>query len=159
MSSVVAPCIAYYGLLAAIFAKDRDEVLARKGLLRYEPKRLCRSCGQEIAEGKVYCAACWLIPVACDNCGRVIERQRDHVLRGYPHQFCTRACHGQWVHQHGLPKQRKYDWEKVWSTHLATGYGAARLSSLLGIPRDTTFKILRTIKERQAAPEIGIQGG
>ena len=151
MSSVVSPCIAYYSLLAAIFAKDRDEVLARKGLLRYEPKRLCRSCGQEIAErGKVYCAACRLIPVACENCGQVVERRRADVLKKpSQHQFCDHLCHGQWLHQRGLPGRRKWNWEKVWATHLATGYGDVRLSRLLGIPQSTVFKILRTMEERR----------
>ena len=153
MRIVVSPCVAYYSLLAAIWGQNRDEVLARKGLLRSEPKRLCRSCGQEIDEGKHYCAACRLIPVACENCGQVVERRRAYVLRGYQHQFCGHACHGQWLHQQGQPQKRKWNWEKAWATHLATGYSGARLSSLLGIPKTTVFKILRTIKERQKAPQ------
>ena len=101
------------------------------------------------------------ITLTCDECGGPVKRRRSLqkvlVKRGYRFVFCGRPCLGMHMAKVGgfgvHPKNAlfslkykgigvKHDWEKVWSEHLRTGFGALRLSRLLAIPEGTVSAIL-----------------
>ncbi|KKN63762.1 hypothetical protein LCGC14_0498660 [marine sediment metagenome] len=134
MPNTQSPCIGYNTLLAAIFGQDPKALLGRKGLLPSKPARRCKSCGAEIDFYKQYCSSCRQIPVKCEVCGDLVLRMRAQILRMGGHQFCGQRCHGRWL---GVNKKtgrrRKHDYEAIWSEHIRTGWGAIRLSRLLGI--------------------------
>ncbi len=138
----------------------------------------CPVCGKptyRIGKNLPYCKrgcqrhAELYIVLKCEVCGGTKERLRSRhqfeMRHGYRHVFCGRPCLGKHIAKVGgfgvHPENRlrgslrfkgigwKHDWGKVWESHLATGFGAHRLSRLLGIPQGSISAILH---EKRKAP-------
>ena len=169
MSQEYSPCRAA-DLVAAVFGVDSDQVRRNNGLPPKVAPRIwtCRGCGLEttvrsdLAYNGWLCAVCSApVPIACDECGKVVLRRRIDVLaaakRGAKSQFCGKRCQGLWLAaHHGFPahpenrhpcRRRKHDYEAVWRKHLETGLGASGLGRLLGIPQGSVRIILATMRK------------
>ncbi len=126
------------------------QALIRNGLPTrppIQPRRACAcGCGQPIYKpGRSYYSPehrhnHLFVQIACSTCGTLKEtlatRLISHTKRGYQFSFCSRRCLGVWMGKQNRGhsnRPRKYDYDKIWTAHIQTGYGAVRLSRLLGI--------------------------
>ena len=119
----------------------------------------CLECGK-ISANKFCSEECqkqWQqIPVVCTRCGKLFSRDVHKFLAAYRDHgdtiFCSRNCQSKWIGERygfrsypdhsGPGAKRKHNWDKVWRTHLETGYGCVKLSRQLGIPKTTIAYIL-----------------
>jgi hypothetical protein len=119
------------------------------------------------------CKQTWTrIPVVCSGCGKLFFRSRHQFMANYRHHnialFCSPLCTGRWIQEQWgfnrypehAGRNRKYDWDEVWKSHLETGYGGRRLSKKLNIPLGTIASILRNYRQntRIYQPEAPICG-
>ena len=147
-------------LLGTIFNKDTDRLKIRYGLLEQ-----CSQCDQPAQLGKLYCSkdcknASTHIKISCSQCGKIFVRSQSQLERNTSQGkqrfwFCSRYCRSQFVGQNygfrvhpencgsSFGSHRKWNWSIVYEARDRTGFGAWRLSRLLGIPLSTISVILR----------------
>ena len=152
--------------------RERVRQLLRKqgctGFRKRSQKRICPQCGGTKYQTAQLCRSCYSknhrVLVACDNCDKLKEIYVSRLIfntRHCKHWYCSRSCqttvlgktYGFGVHPENQRKGRQYPlrWnpEPVWQKHLETGYGAIRLSRLLGIPKGTVSVILWNMRKKK----------
>ncbi|MDD5510830.1 MAG: hypothetical protein PHI12_08470 [Dehalococcoidales bacterium] len=163
-NNVKSPCGAA-DLLAAVFGEDPDIIRAKYNLpLKYPKLPTCPICGKNMT--KAGCRHRHLIPVACDECGKITEWSERKVINKLTHGqkifFCNNTCFGRWAGKHygfavhpentNGSSRRKHDYKAIWEKHLETGFGPSRLSRMLGIDIGVISYIL--IKMRKETVNI-----
>lgn len=137
------------------------------------PQSQCRYCGKPIREG-IFCdRECFkkyhTVTLICSYCGKPyslstsdaqarIERNSSGLM------YCSKKCYGKWLGENygfgvypehiGAKVKRKWDYKKVYQARDETGFGALKLSRLLGIPMPTITVILQ--KREGVKKRIGL---
>lgn len=127
---------------------------------------VCPQCGKPKNKSSKLCQPCsysnrfpaYPIPLeekVCRNCGKHFKTK---VFKTSPGTYCSKRCwgadmgrkYGFGAHpehkRKGIPSNKgKYKWdrEKIWATHLETGFGNVRLSRLFNIPSSSISLILK----------------
>ena len=171
------PCN-FAALLGAVFGKNPDDVVRSWGLTPIG--NMCLNCGKRIPrDNRKFCSmACFKVfakvPLVCPVCLKTFYRSAKEIVwklnhnqstNGKPIQqfFCSRQCMGS---DNGVrygfkshpenafgKRSRKWDWDLIYKTHLNTGYGATKLSRLLGIPEGTVSTVLNKTRAAMLSKE------
>lgn len=104
----------------------------------------CLDCGRAIRNSQVRCLECNLAhQVAIGGIDNL-------VLRGEVYRFKEKDIIKRKIPERINYNTRKHNYERVWGAYSATGFGAWRLSKMLGIPLSTTSDILSKIKRNRS---------
>ena len=95
-----------------------------------------------------------LIELTCEVCGVKFYRKSYLIRRNSPGRFCSHKClggfmgnnygfkvHPENIEHHG--RKRKWDYDEIYKLRDTTGWGAIKISRLLGIPYPTVYVILQ----------------
>ena len=110
-------CLATGAQIARKFGKSRQrigQILKKNGVsttaVDFGKSVTCPDCGGAKHSSSKRCKNCWhrycWIPVACSECGRIVERPRGDILRNNKRQkdwFCSYSCRAKnyWRNKNG----------------------------------------------------------